>query len=164
MSSCAEDYTGTGLRRIRLRNQLLELSVLPEAGGKIFDLIDRRTDRNWLWHNPHFAPTAARRDADFYCEQDSGGWDEVLVSVKPAEVRSAGGQVWQVPDHGDVIGRRWNVVDLVAADGGDAACGMTVTSTEMSYEFTRNIRLLNEQPKIELSYFVSNHGNEPLPC
>ena len=107
--------------RIQLRNRYLELSVIPEAGGKIIDLIDRRSGRNWLWQNPHIPVTAARRDASFNREQDSGGWDEILLSLRPAEVDVATGAGLRVPDHGDLIGSEWTVDKLNVTSGVDTS-------------------------------------------
>lgn len=42
-----------GLDAIRLQNDRLNLAIVPQAGGKIIDLIDRCSGRNWLWKNPH---------------------------------------------------------------------------------------------------------------
>lgn len=60
---------------IRLLNDQLEISVLPAVGAKIYDLIDRRTGHNFLWHNPRVSPQPYPIDANFdnyWC----GGWDD----------------------------------------------------------------------------------------
>lgn len=164
VSSFQQDLSEEGLDRIRLQNRCLELCILPQAGGKIIDLIDRGTGRNWLWHNPRIAPVAGSRSDDFGCRQDTGGWDEVLLSVKPGTVELANGHSWQVPDHGDVIGRQWQVEDLQADPHGDVICSMSVAGSDVPYELKRSIRLLHDQPKVEATYFVSNQGQAPMPC
>ncbi len=54
-----------GLRCLRLENEHLVADMLPELGGKIFRLIDKRADRDVLWHSDRVAPHRAQLPADF---------------------------------------------------------------------------------------------------
>lgn len=164
MSSYQQDRSEAGLDRIRLCNRYVDLCILPEVGGKILKLIDRRSGHNWLWENPHIAPTRSRVNADFNCDQDSGGWDEVLLSIKPGEISTDSGPTWCIPDHGDVIGRCWSVDELRAAPDGDAVCDMVVAGDAMPYEFRRTLRLLHGEPRIEVGYSLTNNGPSPMPA
>jgi hypothetical protein len=49
-----------GLRTVRLENARLAVDVLPELGGKILRLIDKRGDRDLLWHSPRVEPHRGR--------------------------------------------------------------------------------------------------------
>ena len=53
MGSCEQNLSGDGLWEVSMQNRHLRLSVLADAGGKISELIDLRSGRNWLWRNPH---------------------------------------------------------------------------------------------------------------
>lgn len=164
MSSFRQNLSDEGLERIQLRSQALELSVLPGVGGKIFDLIDRRSGRNWLWHNPHLAPTRPHPNADFNLEQDSGGWDEILLSTSPADIETDAGTVLRVSDHGDLLGADWSVEGLHAGPDADAVCDMTAIGAAAVYRFRRCIRLLGDRPVVKLDYALSNEGATPVPC
>jgi galactose mutarotase-like enzyme len=159
-----QSLSDEGLERIQLRSQALELSVLPGVGGKIFDLVDRRSGRNWLWHNPHLAPTRPHPNADFNLEQDSGGWDEILLSTSPADIETDAGTVLRVSDHGDLLGADWSVERLHASPDGDAVCDMAVIGAAAPYRFRRRIRLLGNRPVVKLDYALSNAGATPVPC
>src|SRR5207247_3229520 len=71
-------WTYRGLPAVRLENRWMAVEVLPDAGAKIFRLIDKVADRNVLWENkripPHRAPVFASMD-----EHWSGGCDEILL-------------------------------------------------------------------------------------
>ena len=164
MSSFRHDPSKDGLDRIRLQNRHVELAVVPAAGGKIIDLVDRRSGHNWLWRNPHIPLARASRDADFEREQDSGGWDEVLLSIKPGKIHSVSDQFQAIPDHGDLIGCEWSVDELQVSPVGDVVCGMTAIGSSAPYRFERRIRLPKAKPVVELSYSLTNDGDEPLPC
>lgn len=53
MSHCEQDLSVDGLGKISMQNDALRLSILPDAGGKISELTDLASGRNWLWSNPH---------------------------------------------------------------------------------------------------------------
>lgn len=164
MSSFRQVPSEDGLDRIQLQNRHVDLVVVPAVGGKIIDLIDRRSGRNWLWRNPHIPFARASRDADFDREQDSGGWDEVLLSIKPGKIRSASDQFQAVPDHGDLIGCEWTVDELQVTPAGDVICDMSAIGSSAPYRFHRRIRLPNNEPLVEMTYSLTNDGDEPLPC
>lgn len=162
MSSCERDRTGNGLQEIRLQNRHMRVSVLPDAGGKISELVDRHSGRNWLWHNPHIPFGCAVYDADYGRDLDSGGWDEVLLSMKPAELRFAGGASCRIPDHGDVVGQKWMVIGVSTNPEGDAVCDMTVSGRALNYEFRRRLKLGCDSRRLEIHYSLTN--NESFNC
>jgi len=164
MSSFRHDSSGDGLDRIRLQNRHVDVTVVPAAGGKITELIDRRSGRNWLWSNPHIPYSRASRGADFNREQDSGGWDEVLLSMKPGKIRSASDGFQAIPDHGDLIGCEWSVEELLVTPTGDVICDMIAIGSSAPYRFKRQIRLAYDEPVVELNYSLLNESDESLPC
>ena len=152
-----------GLELIRLQNDCVGLAVAAATGGKILELIDRRSGRNWLWKNPHIPLSLAQRGADFAREQDSGGWDEVLLSVKPGKVRALSDKVATIPDHGDLIGSEWSVDELQVTDAGDVVCVMSVLGNSAAYRFERQIRLPHAKASVEIRYRFRNDSDESLP-
>ena len=83
---------------ILLQNDRVSMTIVPDAGGKILELKDRRSGRNWLWRNPHLLLSRPQRSSDFARELDSGGWDEVLFSVKPVRIDACNGSIDAVPE------------------------------------------------------------------
>jgi len=152
------------LDKIRLQNRHVEVTVVPAAGGKIIELIDRRNGRNWLWSNPHIPIARASRGADFNREQDSGGWDEILLSMKPGKIRSASDHFQAIPDHGDLIGCEWSIEELLVTPAGDVTCDMIAIGTSAPYRFKRQIRLAHDEPVVHMNYSLTNEGDESLPC
>ena len=149
---------GTGV--ISLQNEFLSVSILPGAGGNISEITDRRTGRNWLWSNPHI-PFSDHRSADNYNrELDSGGWDEILLSISPDVVLLENKQRLQIPDHGDLIRQNWS-----ASDSKDAAmsCHMQVSGQSPGYDFSRHIALVDNEPRMSVRYSFKNNEDFPLP-
>jgi len=45
-----------GLPAVQFENEWLAISILPEVGAKLYDLIWKPSGRNFLWHNPRIPP------------------------------------------------------------------------------------------------------------
>ncbi len=152
-----------GLDVVRLQNERIDLAIVPQAGGKILDLIDRRSGRNWLWKNPHIPISAAERGSDFGKHLDSGGWDEVLLSVKPASILTMSEHIAAIPDHGDVLASDWSIEKLLVDTNNDLICDMATTGMAARYRFERRIRIPDNRAVVELSYRLRNDSDEALP-
>jgi galactose mutarotase-like enzyme len=152
-----------GLDAIRLQNDRLDLAIVPQAGGKIVDLIDRCSGRNWLWKNPHIPVSVAQRDSDFGKELDSGGWDEVLLAIKPGRIRTASQNIAAIPDHGDLLAGAWSIEDLRIEANNDLVCDMATTGRSARYRFERQLRIPNDRSVVDLSYCLRNESDEALP-
>src|SRR5882724_2414082 len=72
-----------GFETVVVDTGLLSLSLIPELGGKINSLRDRRTGREWLWRNPRQVYQRAPAGSAYVAVADTGGWDECLPTVAP---------------------------------------------------------------------------------
>ena len=163
MSSCEQDLSDDGLQKICMQNRHVRLSILPDAGGKICELVDLRSGRNWLWSNPHIPFRCAVYDADYGRDLDSGGWDEILLSISPVELRFQDGPARRIPDHGDVVGQQWSVVDASVNAAADARCEMAVSGRALQYEFSRTMRLPHNSRCLEIDYSLTNRESFAWP-
>ena len=119
--------------------------------------------RNWLWHNKTIPFATDRAGMNYGRELDSGGWDDILFSITAGELALPNGQVYLIPDHGDVVGRHWSVDRLEAAANGDAICDMSVNGREINYLFTRQLRLPDSGEFLEIRYSLQNREDFALP-
>ena len=91
-----------------LENHLLQVTVLPESGGKISSLRSIRTGEEFLL--PHLQPATElvgpERKTITFDQGDLGGFDECLPSVAPCG--SIEGEP-PVPDHGDLWRHPWAI-------------------------------------------------------
>ena len=142
--------------KISLQNECLRVVVLPEAGGKISELVDLRTGRNWLWHNPDIPFRCNEYGQNYGQALDSGGWDEILMSITPTQLKLADAALC-IPDHGDVVGQAWDVSrDEEEADG-TAVCELSVNGRAANYQMTRTIRLRPGNARLEVDYSLINN-------
>jgi hypothetical protein len=87
-----------------LQNDLLQVRILPEFGGKIISLSSLRTGEEFILpplnDYRHVSSTAG------FSDHDGGGFDECLPSVSSCE--SVEGEP-AVPDHGDLWRVMWHI-------------------------------------------------------
>jgi galactose mutarotase-like enzyme len=152
-----------GLDTVLLQSDLVSLTLVPAAGGKIIELTDRRSGRNWLWRNPEIALRKPDRNADYAQELDSGGWDEVLLSVKPGRIRKLAEHMQPIPDHGDLLSCDWSVDELKNGAGRNLECTMSARGQSAPYYFQRRIRIAKCLATVEFDYRLVNDGDRPLP-
>ena len=83
-----------------MENDYLIVTVLPELGGRIYQLIDKATGENYLYQNPVIKPT-------HWGPPEQGWW------------LAAGGIEWCLPvdEHGYEWGIPWDWTVIIASDG-----------------------------------------------
>src|SRR5512135_2538946 len=92
-----------GFEVFTLRNDLLELTAVPELGAKIIALKNLRTGREWMYRPPGGLRLFRNRPGDDFAASTLVGWDECLPTIAPC--------VWNartLPDHGEVWSVAWD--------------------------------------------------------
>ena len=151
----AEGWSYRGLRAIVLENAALRVTVLPELGGHVLELVDKALDRDLLWANPRTAPRRAPYGAHFD-DWWSGGWDEIFPTGDRAllhdELLPHMGETWSVPWEaraGAVDGRAWV----------EAAGHATIAPARLE----RTLSLDGDAPVLRARYRITNLDVRPLP-
>jgi len=157
------EISADGFEVIRLSNACLSVSVLPQLGGKIYQIVDLRTGRDWLWKNPHIALRHALPGMDYDRDLDSGGWDEVLFSVKPCALDLPDGGYLSIGDHGIVIAKPWCNTESGTNGKGEAVCELFAEGQSPHFKLKRRIVLDAEQARFNLEYMLTNTGLTPWP-
>src|SRR5215216_347826 len=144
-----------GLRALVLDNPQLQVTLFPETGGRVYNLIHKPSDTNLLWHHPRTLPRLIPYGSVFD-DTWPGGWDEVLPSTEAAEYRGE-----KLPNMGELWALPWDWDEVKTDDG--SACVYTGVSTPiLPLRFERWLRLDAEQPVIHLHYRLTNLGLTPL--
>lgn len=98
-----------GWPALRLANDELSVTVVPERGAKITSILDRRTGREWLWRDPRRPMLRLVGPSPDFARSDLSGFDECFPTVGacryPGSGRMAG---TPLADHGEVWFRPWS--------------------------------------------------------
>ena len=136
------------LRAVELENESLRLTVLPELGAKIYDIIHKGKNRNVLWHNPRVRP----RKVPFGSRFDdvwSGGWDEIFPNDAEVAVGSE-----HYPDMGEAWPLEW---DYQTDTGEDSVTLTTTVQTPITpAEFRRELTLKEGESAFSCDYTIRN--------
>lgn len=161
MSSLSTARTKTeGFESIRVYTGVIELTLIPELGGKISSLRDTRTNREWLWRHPRFVYKRVPHGSSYVAEADTGGWDECFPSVAECEYPSAPWQGAAIQDHGEL----WSQSAEVEIDEGsdDVKLHTRWQGVALPYTFTRVIKLTAESSLIRVDYEAANQADQPI--
>ena len=143
-----------GLKTVELENDWFWLTVLPEVGAKIYDLVWKPTGRNYLWHNPRIAPRSYPLDANFdnyWC----GGWDDAFPTCDECDVRGD-----HYPNLGELRSVEWET-PFVGEDNGNGVVEMTSFGPITPVQAKKRVILRKEIPVIQVHYELLNIG--PMP-
>jgi galactose mutarotase-like enzyme len=145
-----EDSLG-GFRRITLSADDLEVSVLPELGGKIQALRKAGHERNALLEPPERPYRRAPRGAAFE-EFDTSGFDECFPTVAACASPDEPGVT--LPDHGELWTAPWT-----CEREGDAL-RMEAQLEGRPWRFARRMSI--QQGALRLEYEVISLADRPL--
>ena len=162
MPSCRVS-TGTvaGWRSLVLESDELRVTVLPEKGADIYELVDLATGTDVLFKGPWGlqppgAPALEGSGDDEFMWNYEGGWQELLPSVN--EACAYRGK--RIPFHGEVASVAWDYE--VLKDGEDEACVRLWTNCRQTpFRLERLMRLRRGEPELMLDGTVMNEAEHP---
>ena len=149
-----------GFDSIHVHTGTIELSLMPELGGKVSSLRDLRSGREWLWRHPRFPYQLVPHGSSYTAQSDTGGWDECFPSVAECVYPSAPWQGAAVQDHGEL----WSQPAEFEMDENDGGVKLRTRSegVVLPYTFTRTLTLTANSSVIRTNYEVSNNSDQPM--
>jgi len=144
------DWSYRGLDAVVLENRVLRVVVLPQAGGKIWQITYKPHDADLLWNNPRIPP-AKLPIGSLYDDVWSGGWDELFPNDEVAVIE---GEAY--PDHGELWTGTWCAEPFSQPDL--AGVRLRYITPISSVEVEKTIRLRGDQACIEFEHHFTNRG------
>ncbi len=146
------DWSHRGFDAVILENALLRVTVLPALGAKVHELIDKRIDRDLLYHHPRTelrAPVFGANVDNWW----TGGIDEAAPTGHPCSVEGE-----ELP----FLGELWSLPWTVQREDG---CVVTLTREAVitPLRVSRRMELRDGEPFVRLGHRLTNLGEAPLP-
>lgn len=138
-----------GFEIFGLRNEFVEIKIVPELGGRILSLRDRRSGREWM-DRPHGQALFRNDYGDDFASGTFAGADECIPTIAPVRWRGR-----DLPDHGEIWALGWSLDESLFREG------MIKTSVDLPvspFTFSRTITLCGE--RVLLDYEVTNRGEQ----
>lgn len=143
-----------GFELVGLRNEFVEIVVVPALGEKIVSLKDRRTGREWMWHPGERLKLFSNAPGAAFEKSTMAGADECLPSVAACRV---GGRL--IADHGEV----WNIAceEYEGLEGYERnnEIALKCSLRSLPSDFVRRIQL--RENVIEMRYELRNRSDVP---
>ncbi len=139
-----------GFEVFGLRNETVELAVVPALGAKVISLRNLVTEHEWMWHQPAGMKLFRNQLGDDFAASTMTGWDECLPTIAPCDWKGR-----KLPDHGEVWSVPWEI-DVEAF-----AHGILKTSVSLPvspFHFERAIQLQGNE--VQLAYRLENRSHE----
>jgi hypothetical protein len=144
-----------GLRVIEIENRFLRVVVLPDAGGRIWQITYKPLAQDVLWNNPQIAPAAHEIHAN-YDEVWSGGWDDLFPNDEAGELY---GKAY--PDHGELWTGFWDAEPFERAN--EVGVYLRFKTPISQFLVERTLILRSESRTLEIAYRFTNQGKERFP-
>jgi hypothetical protein len=138
-----------------LENRMLRVVILPEAGGKIWQITYKPLDADLLWNNPRIAPAKLPLGSR-YDDVWSGGWDELFPCDEASAIEGE-----SYPDHGELWTGNWTAEPFSQVDL--AGVRLRYITPISSIEVEKTIRLGGAQSCIEFEHRFTNRGRTDFP-
>lgn len=147
--------TSSGLEEITMRGQMLHVTIVPGAGGKISRLVDQASGFNVLWENPRVPLRRTYAGAPFD-DVWSGGWDDIFPTDPPCEFDGG-----TYHDHGDLWIGEWDW-SLEHDSPERATVRLSRESVSLPCRVDKWITVERDSPKISVRLRLTNTGLRPV--
>ncbi len=138
-----------------LENENLRIVIVPQLGGKLASVFDKRTRREWLV-GPTLRPLRPASYGARFVDYDVSGWDEMFPTIDACEVM-VNGQSVSLPDHGELWSIPWT-----REPGSPNELKLSAQGKGFPYCLSRNAKL-SAPDTLLFEYEITNPGNGPLP-
>ena len=149
-----------GFNNFSIQTGVMEISCIPELGGKINSLRDSRTGREWLWRHPRLIYKHVPHGSSYTAQSDTGGWDECFPSVAECKYPSTPWQGAAIQDHGEL----WSqTAEFEIHEQADQVTLLTRwQGIVLPYTFERVITLNESSSIVHVNYEVVNNADQPI--
>jgi len=142
-----------GQDAVVLANEHLRVVVLPELGGKVWQITDVHTGRRLLWQNPS-VPLGPVPFGSSYDDTFVGGWDVLFPNDAPEVLADE-----TFPDHGELWTSRW----ACTLGPGDHSVTLSTQGRISACHVTRRLTLLPGARHLTVDIEVVNNSGRALP-
>jgi hypothetical protein len=153
-----------GWRAVHLRNDALQVTILPGKGGEIHSLIDRRTGTDLLWKapwglRPPPISVPAGPDSQFaWMDHYAGGWQEMFPNPGGACTVAGAAHTF----HGEASVVPWTCTAAPDEDG-KAVARMEARLARTPFRLEKHIALDPARPVLRIWERITNEGSDPQP-
>jgi hypothetical protein len=143
-----------GFEAVVVENPLLRAVIIPQLGGRVWELDDRRRNRQWIWHRPD-VPLTVPEPGAVYDDVWAGGWEELFPNDAPGEFEGR-----ELPDHGEWWAMQWAI--RAATGGEEARLTLEADSRVIKARCFKEFRLAHDAATLSVTYRIRSAEARPF--
>jgi len=150
------DWSYRGIPVVVLENELLRVTVMPELGAKIWQLVYKPAGKELLWRHPRLKPRRLHGHA-VYDDHFYGGWDELFPNDIPETLAGE-----PLPDHGELWTLPWEC--RIEKETDEEVClHLWVETAVFAARVDKWITLRAGDAALRFRHAIANNGRLPFP-
>jgi hypothetical protein len=138
--------TVAGFATVVLENPRVRAVLVPELGGRVWELLDRVHQRQWIWHRED-VPLVAAPPGSSYDDVWAGGWEELFPNDAAGTFEGR-----TLLDHGEWWTTKWSVAH--SSSGEEAVVRLVADSPIGGAWCSKEYRLASDGNTVEVSYRI----------
>ncbi|MFC5649457.1 hypothetical protein ACFPYJ_09990 [Paenibacillus solisilvae] len=131
----------------------VSIRVIPELGSKVISLVNRRSNREWLWRSGKALGNQGFGSS--FGASDESGWDEMFPSINECLYPEAPWMGNKIPDHGEVWSSKWQA----SCTEGELHC--RVEGVCLPYSLEKRYSFVSENI-LRMDYTLTNRSDSPF--
>jgi hypothetical protein len=158
-----EVTVGRSMRGLQLANRAMAVTLLPDKGADIYQLIYRPAGMDVLWKSPWglrepgIAPQSAASPLAAFLDSYGGGWQVLFPNGGAAcEYRGA-----ELGFHGEATLASWSC-EITDSGGAAAEARLSTRLRRSPFRLERTVRIEGDRPVLIVRERIVNEGREPL--
>ena len=140
---------------VTLENDYLRVTVLPEKGADVYEIVYRPAGIDCLMKTPSGLMPPTGRPQGHFLDNYEGCWQELFPNANdPCEYRGRA-----IPFHGEAALRPW--ITRPRAEGDAPRVEFSADMTVLPFRLAKTLALDPAAPILTVDYAVTNAGDEP---
>jgi hypothetical protein len=148
-------WTFHGLSLITLENRFLRVHIMPQAGGRIWQITHKPTGTDILWNNSRIQPRQHAIHTP-YDDVWSGGWDELFPVDEESRILGE-----RYPDHGEFWTGQWDAEPFSSQD--EVGVVLRFQTPISSFAVEKTIVLQRDHSQLLCKHLFTNLGGTAFP-
>ncbi len=151
-----------GFRALTIANDAMSFTLVPDLGGKISSIFDRRTGHEWLWASTLLPYRRLPYGTSYVEMADTGGWDECFPTVAACAYPAEPWKGSPLPDHGELWSQAWPVEVEELPGSSVTVHGEARGGGVLPYRWQRAVTLAADAPIVRINYRITSLADTPI--
>lgn len=149
------DWSYRNMQTIIVENEHMRVVLIPELGGKLWQITEKSRGHDLLWHHPRIKPRPVALHTS-YDDHFYGGWDELFPNDMAELIQDEA-----MPDHGELWSLPWEF--RIQQSDEQVMVHLWVETPISICRMEKRISMRSGERNIRFQHKLTNLGHTELP-